>query len=46
MFYTALSALQPNANLDQLTTAYAVMGLASGRKLNYRQLLKKPKYAK
>ena len=46
MLYAALAAIQPEANLDPLTTAYAVMDLVSGRKLNYRQLLKEPKYSK
>ena len=46
MFSADLSVIQPESNLDPLTTAYAVMYLESGRELNYRQLLKDPKYAK
>ena len=46
MFSAVLVVIQPEANLDPLTPAYAVIYLESGRKLNYRQLLKEPKYAK
>ena len=46
MFYADLAAIQPEANLDLLTTSYVVMDLVSGHELNYRQLLKEPKYSK
>ena len=46
MFSAALATIQPEANLDPLTKAYAVMDLESGRELNYHQLLKETKYAK
>ena len=46
MFYTALAEIQPNAYLNQFTTAYTVMDFTSRHKLNYCQLLKDPKHAK
>ena len=44
MLSAALATIQLEAHLDPLTAAYAVMGIKYVRKLNYKKLLKYPRY--